>query len=165
MDSVHLHRQNLDNQLQHSALATDIPKMVETGQVRVVADDVTVRNKNKWISTTQRATYFSLLALTMAGLYTGPIHGATSGLFRMLGEARQLEFLASGYGTYRHVFTHLPALDAYLSSFGSFFEPLGSRQDDSSYLFWVWMIPQFGILWALLMMENLRGGPGKETYL
>ena len=165
MESARLQREHLDNRLQHSALASDVPKMAETGQIRVIAHSTSLRHTGKWISTTQHVTAFFLLVGFFAGVYLVGIHSYTSGLFRLLGEANKSEFLPLGKDAYRHVFTHIPAIDSYLEVFTPFFEPLAGRQNDSSYLFWVWMIPQLGVLWALLMMENLRGGPGKETYL
>lgn len=165
MDSLRLQREHQDNALQHSALATDIPKMVETGQVRVVADSTTTRHSGKWISKTHYRTFVALAALSVVGIYTITIHSITNGTFGRMGEAKESEFSPSGFDKYRHVFTGFKPFDDYLKSFAPFFEPLGRRIDDSSYLFWVWMIPQFGVLWAVIMMENLRGGPGKETYL
>ena len=165
MDSLRLQREHQDNALQHSAFATDTPKMVETGQVRVVADSTTSRHTGKWVSKTHYHTFVALAALTLVGMYTIIGHSITNGFFGRMGEASLSEFSPSGLDKYRHVFTGIKGLDDYLKAFAPFFEPLGRRIDDSSYLFWVWMIPQFGVIWALFQMENLRGGPGKETYL
>lgn len=165
MDTIRLHREHLDNALQHDCF-TQTPSMtLQTGQVRVVANAISVRHKGKYISKTQHLTSVALFSLFFVAIYALGIHGYTSGLFRLLGEANKSEFLPSGLAPYRHVFTGVKPVDGYLKMFAAFFEPLAGRQDDSSYLFWVWMIPQFGVLWALMMMEHLRGGPGKEKYL
>ena len=61
-------------------------------------------------------------------------------------------------GEFKRVFTGIKPLDTYLTNFTPFFGVLTHAGDDSSYLFWLWMIGQFGVQWALFVMESLREG-------
>ncbi|OBT49112.1 hypothetical protein VE00_00198 [Pseudogymnoascus sp. WSF 3629] len=103
-------------------------------------------------------TALVLGALTLSGAYLHFYQSAQNGLFESLGDLVQAETFPVSNGEFKRVFTGIKPLDTYLTNFTPFFGVLTHKGDDSSYLFWLWMIGQFGVQWALFVMESLREG-------
>ncbi|KFY28002.1 hypothetical protein V493_03136 [Pseudogymnoascus sp. VKM F-4281 (FW-2241)] len=103
-------------------------------------------------------TALILGALTLSGAYLHFYQSANNGLFESLGELVKADTFPVSNGEFKRVFTGIKPLDTYLTHFTPFFGILTHAGDDSSYLFWVWMIGQFGVQWAMFVMESLREG-------
>ncbi|KFY06765.1 hypothetical protein V492_07765 [Pseudogymnoascus sp. VKM F-4246] len=109
-------------------------------------------------TTFRSRTALILGLLTVSGAYLHFYQSSTNGLFETLGELVQADRFPVSNGEFKRVFTGIKPLDIYLTNFTPFFGALTHAGDDSCYLFWLWMIGQFGIQWALLVMESLREG-------
>lgn len=101
--------------------------------------------------------------LVIGGAYTLHYHSYTNGLFDACKDLIQGDTFPGSNEPYRRVFTGIKPFDAYLSNFLPFFAAVSGKDDDSSYLFWIWMIAQFGAQWAMLVMESMREGNNGKT--
>lgn len=102
------------------------------------------------------AAALGLLAVT--GIYTLHYHGYTNGLYDTFKDAIAAENFPGSTEPYRRVYTGIKLIDAYLAIFIPFFAPVSDKSDDSTYLFWIWMIGQCGMHYAMLFLESLRAG-------
>lgn len=100
----------------------------------------------------------ALGVLAVAGIYALHYHGHTNGLTDTFRDLIAADNFPGSTEPYRRVYTGIKPVDGYLAIFIPFFASVSDKSDDSTYLFWIWMIGQFGIQYAMLFLESLRAG-------
>ena len=134
-----------------------------------MADAVTPRKRAKSVTfatpppsrenTAFRTRITTILGgITVAGVYLSLYQSKHNGFFDSLVAIYKGDSFPGSNGEYKRVFTGIKPLDVYIQYMNPFWGLITHRGDDSSYLFWLWMIGQFGVQWGILVMESLREG-------
>lgn len=112
-----------------------------------------------------RIAGIALVSLSIsAGVYGLFGLGFAGGLMKIL-QAVIGDSNSSWPGTtspFRRTFTGVSPIDAWLTNLNPFFAHLADGSDANLSLFWLFMFGQYGVAWALVLMESLRvGNAGK----